>query len=149
MHCCQLIYVHPYLATLLPDILSECKDGNLFSDYVAKIFDNSMNINEFCAASWVIYTCVKVINLSINIDKYIDSIINSEDCLLIWVAYIYALKHKVDVNKIIQFTDKIIAEKREDEYWLLVYTLFVNNHVTPKTNLPEFTELHQHGVTFW
>ncbi len=149
MHCCQLIFVYPYLATLLPKILDGCSDGSFFSTYIEKIFDNSLNINEFCACSWVIYTCIKNDMLTIDVNKYIDAILDSEDCLLIWSAYAYSAPKGIDTEKIRLFTEKIVNEGREDEYWLLVYMLFYSNKVNSPINIEEFTELKNNGVTFW
>lgn len=143
----HLIFLFPYLSPLLPKVLDNCKE-EIFNQCTEHILSNSLAIKEWSSASYAIYTALKHKKHVPIVKNSLDKIIESQDCILIMVTYLYLKNNSHSTNDLVDFAKEIISLGLDDEYWVFIYELFREKKVSKVKSNQEFMELSRGGVTF-
>ena len=143
----HLVFLFPYLAPLLPNILDNC-NNTIFNESIEHIFSNSFAAKEWSSVSYAIYSSIKhKKNIQI-LNESIDKIISSQDCILIMAAYLYCKENTLSITNLVDFAKEIVSLGLDDEYWVFIYELFKEKKLLKVKSNQEFGELRKAGVSF-
>lgn len=143
----QLITIFPYLADFIPDILVDT-DRDVYEENIKYLIENSLDLSDWASASYSIYASLKSRRKIENFTDFIDKIILSKDCILIFITYLYNKANNISNDRIIDFAKTIVAAELDDEYWVLIYELFKWGKLGKVKSIQEFTELKKYNISF-
>ena len=121
----SLALLYPYLIPILKEYIFEpfgATDLEM-SEYANLIYNRYIDSNNYEACSYAILYAIDADGELKEFD--IDKIIESRDCILLMMAYIYCKKRKWrgGVEKLKKYAKKIIIDNEMDQNWLFVYEI--------------------------
>lgn len=119
----HLSLLYPYLVPILGKYIFEKYevDNNQIQKYANMIYKRYIQKNNYEASSFAL---LYAIDSKSKIDRIdVETIINSEDCILMMMAFIYCKKNNLisEVKQLEQCAKQIEEKGEMDQYWLFVY----------------------------
>lgn len=141
----SLALLYPYLVPVLDEFIF--KNYNVTSDkigeYANMIYKKYIDKNNFEAAAYALLYAINSNNSIENLD--LDKVIESKDCILLLMAFIYCRKNKwhSGVHTLRAYAKKLILENDMEQYWLFVYECLGHDLLTD-----EWVHMKKANVTF-
>lgn len=148
----QLLFLYPNISNALAYACS----GKKFvcdktEDRLIEIMRNALKNKLYGAASFMIYILIRNECGSELNEEIINDILISDDCILILLFSILQRKNSRPIDDVKQIISEIFDEGRTDEFWLLIYEMYVSGNIDEISRYPKkdcFEVLKNHNVSF-
>ena len=143
----HLCLSYPYLVTLMEDfVFTPCKvDRDEIKDLARRLFDNGIKNRTYEQCSYALYFSIRY-DFNLDINSHSPTIIATEDCVLLTIAYVYFMKYdsKDDIKKLKNYASSLKNDNESFErMWLFVY------EILPKADLRgDWKVLKNNDITF-
>ena len=150
----HLMYIYPYLLPYLEELIpnySPFSEGNKLQKFFKLIFTDGLNRKDFLTSTFSLYYSMRFNSSFGSLDKNIQEVIDSEDCLLLLFSFLYAQKYAFPEEAPLISEAKKLAGDPIDfgENWIFCYEVLDVNDF-PK-NVPfadDWKKIKEDGVTF-
>lgn len=142
----RICFLYPYFIDLFDDIFS----NNLITDKIKPSVEEELNAiiyehlqySRSDVALWGIYLSYKYkLNIK-DFDKFSNTLIEERDCLPVLLSYYYSIKMNFDTKKYINLIETLITEQLEDEWWIFIYEVMINNKNKPILRKVKYRDLY-------
>ena len=141
--------IYPYLIPLLEKyVFKNCKlNSQIITKFTNKIFKDGIQCNYIDEICFSLYYALKYNVILTNEKGEIDSILDSNNCIILLLGYLYMKKqkNKTACKKLIDNAYRLSINNDDDfgQYWLFIYELL------PKSKLRGvWKDMKDKGVTF-
>lgn len=156
MYLSRVCYIFPYFIDLFYDILKKNSPEDQIIEIVNKeinsILLEHLKYSRSDVSLWGIYISLKYKLKIDNFEQYSIDLIKDRDCLPVLLSYYYSKEVNLDLTKYLNLIDEIIVEKIEDEWWIYIYQLYLENHnksVFNKIKYKDFyEEMRKNNISF-
>lgn len=144
----HLSLLYPYLVPILGECIFKKYevDTNQIKKYTNMIYENYIKKNNYEACS---YALLYAIDSNSKIDSInIEAITNSQDCILLLMAFIYCKKNKLEeyAKKIKENKEAENTDEEKDQYWLFLYECL--KEIPEQWSNGEWIGMKKAGVSF-
>lgn len=150
----HLMYIYPYLLPYLEDLVpnySFFSDGNKLQNFLKLVFTDGLNRKDFLTSTFSLYYSMRFSSSFGSLDKNIQEVIDSEDCLLLLFSFLYAQKYAFPEEATLISEAKNLAKDPIDfgENWIFCYeVLDVNNFPKDVPFEEDWINLKKKNITF-
>lgn len=127
----RICFIYPYFIDVFDDIFKKNTITKKLKSNVEveinSLLKEHLNYQRSDVALWGIYLAIKYDFKIDNFENYSNSLMEDRDCLPALLCYYYSIKKAIDTKKYIQLIDKLIEEQVEDEWWVYIYEIMINN----------------------
>ncbi len=131
MYLSRICFIYPYFIDTFRDILKENppsrKMVTLISREINSILKEHLEYSRSDVALWGLYLAVQYDFKITDYKKYSNYLINDRDCLPVLMCYYYAKENSYDTAKYFDLVSDLITEKQEDEWWIFIYSLYIDS----------------------
>lgn len=156
MYLSRICFIYPYFIDVFDEILEKNKPSvgilELVEKEINSIANEHLKYSRSDVELWSLFLAIKYgFNIK-NFDEFSNEIIKDRDCLPTLLCYKYAQNRELSTQKFYDLIGEIVNEKIEEEWWIYIYTLFIDSPGKPvfrAINYKDFyEEMRKGGVDF-
>ncbi len=153
----RISLVHPYLVPTIEKLLLKNKlRADTLSSWLASelpiIIKDAIRFRRSDAITHAINIAVTHSVMLSDIKQYFKDVCKDDDCIPAVLCYKYAKQNSMFLKPFYKYVTQIVAEKKEDEWWLFVYETFRDNpNKQPFRQInwkSYYLKMRENGITF-
>lgn len=150
MYLSRICFIYLYFIDVFDDILEHNKKNintnilEILEVEINSITKEHIKYSRSDVALWGLKLAIKYNFQLVDFENYSDQLISDRDCLPTLLSYEYVKAKKLKNSiKYFNLIEKLITEKLEDEWWIYIYQLYMEEPNKPQLKKIAYKEIYE------